>query len=327
MDSPLKKINMDKSLVSEDFSHEKLYERRTRTRSDSVVDGCSALILSSDTGGRLALFEKLSHIPGAEVSFDGSSENEVDMLQAFLDEIGSVEIQTFECRKNSKNSRVLLSVLEPDVIFYVVPLSISSNQKDAENEIAQVFKSLVKASAHLPFVLNELASTARVQVCLVFTDCERFRQLISAKVTSEEVKRMQKLFKVKDASPEAIMLGIVREFESILEQQRPQKIRALLLEQVLRKTGKAIPSSSTSRLHSSFDVDDDFAIARQVLGLLQSVKQDKEISVQSEGLMIKNGDQLTQNLATVLLAGVIMVMFAYIVGTSRQSQHVKHSGA
>ena len=93
MDSPLKKINMDKSLVSEDFSHDKLYERRTRTRSDSVVDGCSALILSSDTGGRLALFEKLSHIPGAEVSFDGSSENEVDMLQAFLDEIGSVEIQ------------------------------------------------------------------------------------------------------------------------------------------------------------------------------------------------------------------------------------------
>ena len=75
-------------------------------------------------------------------------------------------------------------MLEPDVIFYVVPLSISSNQKDAENEIAQVFKSLVKASAHLPFVLNELASTARVQVCLVFTDCERFRQLLSTKVTS-----------------------------------------------------------------------------------------------------------------------------------------------
>ena len=104
-----------------------------------------------------------------------------------------------------------------------------------------------------------------------------------------------------------------------------RKTRSLLIEKTLRRTGKAIPSSSCTAKQSSFDVDEDFAIARQILGLFQDIQTDGVSHRHSEGLMSSNGEQITQNLVTVFLAGVIMVMFAYVVGSNRQSLHLKHT--
>eukprot|EP00511_Aplanochytrium_stocchinoi_P003805 CAMPEP_0204823948 /NCGR_PEP_ID=MMETSP1346-20131115/2025_1 /ASSEMBLY_ACC=CAM_ASM_000771 /TAXON_ID=215587 /ORGANISM="Aplanochytrium stocchinoi, Strain GSBS06" /LENGTH=325 /DNA_ID=CAMNT_0051950849 /DNA_START=179 /DNA_END=1156 /DNA_ORIENTATION=+ len=291
---------------------EKIDDYLRSSRAKIISEGCSVLILGAEAGRRF-VFKQFTGLPTAEIYEDNG--DGVSIVEAPLDGIGSLQVKTFSCSKKVRSSRVLLSVADPSVLLYLLPLtSPFPNANSADLDLDTLSKSVVKALAHVVFICQELGTLGQTDICLVLSGCEAFREVLKRRSAGDTgFARLQKYFRLvnEDDDPVQTLMCIIAEFEYAIESYKPRNVRTLLIESMLdHRNGN----------ETEADIDIDVNVAEQVLGVLRLIQKERieELEKSKVGFIPSmtrsiSMDRFSQNLITTAVAGALVLVVAYFL--------------
>lgn len=177
----------------------------------------------------------------------------IDKVSFPLGEYAVAELQSFECRKRNKGASLLLSGIEPAVVFYALNPSVES--------CAALATSCRDALEHFKYVCATLGNLDRCQVVFVLCSCNSMKAVLEANTAPDYdigKKKLRELFAVLTETSDAtsVLAAIVADFETAAEDLKAKSVRTIVI-------GKSVQEAA------------GVSLATQLCEVLQEVQEDR----------------------------------------------------